>query len=114
MNEHFNKLSPAEAERLALLIEECAELQQAACKILRHGYGSKDPTDAWHRGNKSDLEKEMGDVQAAMDIMLYNADVDGPCVTSHRYKKLRTVGRWLHHNENGVEVGAEIIHGDQQ
>ena len=38
MSSHFNKLTPAQAERLAILIEECGEVIQAATKILRHGY----------------------------------------------------------------------------
>jgi len=41
---HFNGLSPAEAERLALLAEECGEVVQAVCKVLRHGYESTNPT----------------------------------------------------------------------
>ena len=37
----FNKLSAAEAERLALLLEELGEAQQAIGKILRHGYENR-------------------------------------------------------------------------
>lgn len=44
MSEFTNNLTPAEAECLAILIEECAEVQQIACKILRHGYDSCNPT----------------------------------------------------------------------
>lgn len=39
----FNRLTPAEAERLALLAEECGEAIQAIGKILRHGYESNHP-----------------------------------------------------------------------
>lgn len=34
---HFNNLTPGEAERLAMLAEECGEVIQAVGKILRHG-----------------------------------------------------------------------------
>jgi hypothetical protein len=36
--EYFNSLTPAELERLSLLLEELGEAQQAIGKILRHGY----------------------------------------------------------------------------
>jgi hypothetical protein len=35
MEENFNKLTPAETERLAWLIEECGEVVKAGSKILR-------------------------------------------------------------------------------
>jgi hypothetical protein len=38
----FNQLTDAEAERLALLAEECGEVVQVIGKILRHGYESYD------------------------------------------------------------------------
>jgi hypothetical protein len=43
--DHFNRLTPAEAERLALLLEELGEAQQIIGKILRHGYESYHPDD---------------------------------------------------------------------
>ena len=43
--EHFNRLSPAEDERLTVLAEECSEVIQAICKIQRHGYESFNPDE---------------------------------------------------------------------
>ena len=37
MDDHFNNLTPGEAERLAILAEECGEVIQIIGKILRHG-----------------------------------------------------------------------------
>ncbi len=45
MQDHFNRLTPAEAERLAMLAEEAAEVIQIVGKILRHGYASYHPDD---------------------------------------------------------------------
>ena len=45
MSDHFNGLTPAEAERLAMLAEECGEVIQMVGKILRHGYDSYHPAD---------------------------------------------------------------------
>lgn len=93
--EHFNKLTPTEAELLALLAEECGEVVQAIGKILRHGL------DSWHpdsgMNNRSTLEREMGDVRAAM-ILLCEAGLTAKdqvhrCADS----KLERVGRYLHH-----------------
>ena len=88
-SQQFNKLTPAEAERLFYLLEELGEAQQAIGKILRHGYESRDPTKAvpvtddnrggtigWRNGsptNREMLETELGDVQRAI-YMLCEAD----------------------------------------
>lgn len=61
MDDHFNKLTPAEAERLAMLAEECGEVIQAITKILRHGYDSHHPSRPGIT-NKRLLNKEMIDV----------------------------------------------------
>lgn len=34
--ENFNGMTPAETERLAILVEECGEVVQIGMKILRH------------------------------------------------------------------------------
>lgn len=100
MSEPFsNKLTPAEAERLAFLAEECGECVQAIGKILRHGYESRNPTDDPHNSssNRQTLEKEMGDVRAAM-IMLCNAgDISRQLVHYNAEQKLANVRMWMHH-----------------
>lgn len=87
----FNELSPAQAERLAYLLEELGEAQQAIGKILRHGYESRDPTKATptyddNRGgqngwrntsptNRAMLERELGDVQRAVAMLCVAKDL---------------------------------------
>ncbi|OAN76675.1 hypothetical protein A8B82_14850 [Sulfitobacter sp. EhC04] len=63
MTPHFNNLTPAEAERLAMLAEECAEVIQIVGKILRHGYDSHHP-DNPATDNRDLLAKEITDVAA--------------------------------------------------
>lgn len=64
--EHFNKLTPAEHERLSLLFGECGEVIQAISKIMRHGYES-----GWNgNNNRADLEKEISHVQNAIEMLV--------------------------------------------
>lgn len=63
MTDHFNKLSPAQAERLAMLAEECGEVIQVIGKILRHGYDSYHPADPTVT-NRVLLGRELTDLYA--------------------------------------------------
>ena len=72
--QHFNGLTPAEAERLAMLAEECAEVIQAAGKILRHGYGSYHP-DHPQVPNRALLGREVTDLLAVLHLMEDDFDI---------------------------------------
>lgn len=95
MSEHFNDLTPAEAERLALLLEEMGEAQQIIGKILRHGLDSYHPDSG--AVNRNLLEKELGDVLAAIDLIVEARDIDAGQVDGHRQAKHVKVRRYLHH-----------------
>lgn len=91
MTDHFNRLTPAELERLAYLAEEMCEAGQIIGKILRHGYDSFDPTDPMNRvvgvegqgigrtldvtTNRQLLARELGDVQRGLNMMLAAGDL---------------------------------------
>lgn len=98
--EHFNKLTPAEAERLALLAEECGEVIQAIGKILRHGYESYHPNDVLKTSNRRLLERELGDVQAAVLLMSSGTDLSSDSIESRKQFKLHHVQQYLHHQED--------------
>jgi hypothetical protein len=55
----FNQPTPAEHERLALMLEELGEAQQAIGKILRYGYEEYSPFDDMKTTNRVALEKEL-------------------------------------------------------
>lgn len=74
MKTHFNQLEPAEAERLVLLSEECAEVIQIIGKIQRHGYESHHP-DTPHITNRMLLASEVGHVKAATYLMVESGDI---------------------------------------
>lgn len=99
MKQNFsNNLTFAEEERLALLIEECSEVIQAATKILRHGYYSYNPFDKNRKTNKSELEKEIGHVHVATGLLSSNGDVDVTKITESQFQKAGSIDKWLHHN----------------
>jgi hypothetical protein len=104
MSKRFNKLTEAQAERLALLLEECGEAQQAIGKILRHGYENYSPFDDKHTPNRIALMRELGHIYAAVYLMFTNGDVDVLRIRESRDGKLKSVGRWLHHKHRNPEA----------
>lgn len=93
-----NELSNAEAERLALLMEECSEVVQACAKILRHGYASANPTrQEPNPTNRECLEAEIGHVLHAVDRLCLEHDVEVLGVRLSRDLKAESVWKWLHH-----------------
>lgn len=97
-NQHFNGLTPKEAELLALLAEECGELVQAIGKIQRHGFESVHPEGRDEgRTNRRNLVREMGDVGAAIELLIGQDIVNGGQVHRAMIDKLDRVGKWLHH-----------------
>jgi len=97
MSGHFNQLTPAEAERIALLMEECGEVIQACGKILRHGFDSCHPDGG--DDNRRLLEIELGDVIMAKKLMNEEGDIADCTVEGLAVLKRRTVGTYLHHHQ---------------
>lgn len=97
MTDHFNGLSEAEQERLSILIEECGEVIQAACKILRHGYASNHPADPWHGTNRRSLEKEIGHIIHAVSRMENSNDLSASVIAESAQVKAANITPCLHH-----------------
>lgn len=95
MSEFSNGLSPAQAERLALLAEECGEVIQAVGKILRHGYRSSHPD--FLNTNRAHLAMEIGHLHFATDLMIQNGDVEGGEVGHAHREKIKNIPQYLHH-----------------
>jgi hypothetical protein len=103
MKELFSKLTPAEIERLALLGEEMGEAHQIIGKILRHGYHSCHPNGG--PTNRRLLEKELGDVRAAIALMLTAGDVGRIELWLHEQAKVVKVQKYLHHQRKEKSNG---------
>lgn len=98
---HFNNLTPAEAERIALLMEECAEVIQICGKILRHGYESFNPADENRTTNRRMLEREVGHVQFAINLMSEDdRDISRGNLFDSYFEKSVNVWKYLHHNKD--------------
>lgn len=95
--EHFNQLTPSEAELLACASEEAAEVGQAIGKILRHGYESYHP-DFPLTSNRESLEKELGDLLAIQEMMVEAGSLNVLAIRRHADAKRKNVRNFLHHN----------------
>lgn len=94
-----NDLTPAEVERLNLVIEEAAEVIQAATKVLRHGWRSTHPSCP-STDNREHLMKEVGDLRGVLQLCFQAADLH---IVSYQYyslEKLYRVKKYLHCEEN--------------
>lgn len=97
-----NGLSPQECERLALVMEEMAEVSQVIGKILRHGYDSFNPTIPKADTNRLLLAKEIGDVAYALNLLSAAEDVDMVEVSQSFHKKAETFRHWNHHQPEAL------------
>lgn len=98
-NDYFDTdLNDAERERLALLLEECGEVQQIIGKIFRHGFGSYSPFDPKQTTNRKLLEKEVGDLLVAIDLMK-TTDIDRFEIEKNSNIKRGKINRYLHFNK---------------
>ena len=94
----FNNLSPAEAERLAMLAEEAAEVIQVVGKVLRHGYSSHHPDDPNETPNQRLLEQEILDFRAVCEMMVAQWDILPP---SDRAIESRTAQKKIYTHHQG-------------
>ena len=96
--QHFNRLTPAELERLAILGEECAEVGHMIGKILRHGYQSYDPIPGHDpTQNRFLLEKELSDVMWIVRAMCEAHDINAERIEKRSTEKESRARKYLHH-----------------
>lgn len=109
-----NRIGEPEQERLGLYSEEMGEAQQVVGKILRHGLDSTNPEESSDsRSNQKLLEKETGDILAAIDILVACGTLDRAGLERARMAKLQKLQRWLHCGTNlhaAEELLREAVH----
>jgi len=92
--EHFNRLTPTEAELLAWLIEEAGEVIQAVGKIQRHGFESKG------YDNRGKLATELGQLKLVINTLCDHSVIDTADITQayiSKVKELLKTPNLLHH-----------------
>jgi hypothetical protein len=110
MNGTVNHPTDAQSEQLAFLTEEMGEAQQVVGKIGRHGLDSRWPKPDGQT-NTQMLEKEVGHVLAAIDIMVERGMLDPKSLAMWRRDKLQSVQPWLHCQEN-IDAARAVWLGD--
>lgn len=100
MTEFTKDLTDAEAERLAMLAEECGEVVQLIGKILRHGYTSYHPDDADMTTNWTLLNKELNDIGAVVHGMIKAGDYSESDFSVEEQEKIwKKKLKWTHYQE---------------
>lgn len=87
-------------ERLAILNEECSEVQHIISKILRHGMDSYNPLDDFKISNSILLGNELGDLLYSIGMVISAEDVSETSIATHVSLRNRTIKEYLHSNEN--------------
>jgi NTP pyrophosphatase (non-canonical NTP hydrolase) len=90
-----DQLTPEQREILTLLVEECAEVIQAATKILRHGYDSYHPSGRYD--NRTTLEQELGDLTGVQSLLARSKEFNIENVGVFARDKLQRLRQWSHH-----------------
>lgn len=93
-----HRVSSATVERLAVLLEECGEIVHIAGKTLRHGLESSH-ADYGFMLNRDLLAKEVGDVLAAIDVLLV-FELELADVQAAKRAKFDRLAQFFHHPEN--------------
>ena len=94
-NKNFNKLVPAETERLFCLIEEMGEALQAVGKIGQHGYKTRHPNGG--PDNREMLEIELGHVLYSIQSMANKYDIEWNKIEDWAKCKKESIKPYLHH-----------------
>jgi NTP pyrophosphatase (non-canonical NTP hydrolase) len=100
MSEHFNSLTPAEAERLAILAEECGEIVQIVMKALRHGLDFHHPDSG--ETNRAAICRELGDLDAICRRMSDLGEIDPALIQEASERKTVKLRQWTHHQPDSA------------
>ena len=73
-------------ELLVILMEECAEVQQEASKLIRFG------SETW--ADVLNFEKEIGDLLCMIDLCYENDLIDPDAVEQHMLAKREKLKKW--------------------
>lgn len=84
-------------ERMGFLIQAMGKANQAVCKTLVHGYTAS--FEGVDYDNREDIMRELGDVEAIVDLMVSRGDLDRIKITDYRDIKSGKLSRYLKHQD---------------
>ena len=86
-------------ERMGLLIQAMGKANQAVCKALLHGYNATFEDITYD--NRDDIMRELGDVEAILELMIKRGDLNRETIANYRDDKSSKLSRYLKH-QNGT------------
>ena len=104
----MNKLTNAQNERLALLMEECGEVIHIIGKIQRHGMDSFNPYDPNETPNKKRLAAEIADLTISLALIVHSGDIDEDDIESIAEITIKNLRKFLHCEEN-LSILEEVV-----
>lgn len=84
-------------ERIGFLIQAMGKANQAVCKTLVHGY--KASFEGIDYDNREDIMRELGDVEAIVDLMVSCGDLDRTKMRDYRDIKSGKLIHYLKHQD---------------
>lgn len=90
--------TPFERELLEILIEECAEVQQRATKMLRFGVLEVQPGQ--DLDNAARLSLEVGDLKKIIDKCRWNSLIDDTWVSEGYARKERQLAKYMQNKKD--------------
>lgn len=84
-------------ERMGFLIQAMGKANQAVCKTLLHGYNTS--FEGIDYDNREDIMRELGDVEAIVDLMTSKGDLNRVKIDGYRSDKKSKLSRYLKHQD---------------
>ena len=89
-----NKLDNLQQERLVILMEEASEVIKDACKTLRFGFDDKNPLLEGAITNREHLEREIGDFNNAVRMLVAAGDIKASRIKIAAEIKREMISYW--------------------
>jgi NTP pyrophosphatase (non-canonical NTP hydrolase) len=93
---------PAQIELLAVLVEHLGRAQRTAGQILRFGFLGDNPERPNGGNNRQQLELELGDVMAAVELMGRSTDVSMPVILDRVNVTLQQISAFTYHQPDYI------------
>lgn len=96
------ELFPNQQKNLDLLVEESAEVIHQVMKCNRFGLGNHNPTQRPGCNNRIELERELGDLMAIIDILDANGTISKSSLEMYSEQKINKLKQW--YNKEKVDA----------